>query len=170
MPNEPRDGQHPTWSRRVVEEILPSSETQLSLTDPESRSMPKSPKADVGDNVQIAVDSQHQLIVEQDVTNAVTDDDQLSPRAMRAKETLGVDWMRAVADVGYYHGHEIKACEEAGIEAYVPQPSTSANTKLGLFGRGYFTYAPEKDCYRCPRGEELTFRFDTTELGRHIRS
>ena len=155
--------------RGFVEEITASGETQLSLTDPDSRSMPKSPKVDVGYNVQIAVDSQHKLIVAQEVTNAVTDDDQLSPMALRAKETLGVERVRAVADMGYYHGHEIKACEEAGIDAYVPKPSTSANTKLGLFGKERFTYDPQKDCYRCPRGEELTFRFETTELGRHIR-
>jgi transposase len=155
--------------REFVQEITASGETQLSLTDPDSRAMPKSPKVDVGYNVQIAVDRKHKLIVEQDVTKAITDDDQLSPLAMRAKETLGVERIRAVADMGYYHGHEIKACEEAGIEAYVPKPSTSANTKLGLFGKERFTYNPEKDCYRCPRGEELTFRFETTELGRHIR-
>jgi transposase len=152
-----------------VQEITASGETQLSLTDPDSRSMPKSPKVDVGYNAQIAVDSQHKLIVEQDVTNAVTDDDQLSPLAMRAKETLGVERIRAVADMGYYHGHEIKACDEAGIDAYVPKPSTSANTKLGLFGKERFSYDPQKDCYRCPAGQELTFRFETTELGRHIR-
>jgi transposase len=152
-----------------VQEITASGETQLSLTDPDSRSMPKSPKVDVGYNVQIAVDSKHKLIVEQDVTNAVTDDDQLSPMAMRAKETLGVERIRVVADMGYYHGHEIKACDEVGIEAYVPKPSTSANTKLGLFGKERFSYDPQKDCYQCPAGEELTFRFETTELGRHIR-
>jgi transposase len=152
-----------------VQEITASGETQLSLTDPESRSMPKSPKVDVGYNVQVAVDRKHKLLVAQDVTNAITDDDQLSPMAMRAKETLGVERIRAVADMGYSHGHEIKACEEAGIEAYVPKPSTSANTKLGLFGKERFTYDPVKDCYRCPRAEELTFRFETTELGRHIR-
>jgi transposase len=152
-----------------VQEITASGETQLSLTDPESRSMPKSPKVDVGYNVQVAVDRKHKLIVAQDVTNAITDDDQLSPMAMRAKETLGVERIRAVADMGYYHGHEINACEEAGIEAYVPKPSTSANTKLGLFGKERFTYDPVKDCYRCPRAEALTFRFETTELGRHIR-
>jgi transposase len=155
--------------RGFVQEITASGETQRSLTDPDSRSMPKSPKVDVGYNVQIAVDSKPKLMVEQDVTNAVTDDDQLSPLAMRAKETLGVERLRVVADMGYYHGHEIKTCDEAGIDAYVPKPSTSANTKLGLFGKERFTYDPEKDCYRCPRGEELTFRFETTELGRHIR-
>jgi hypothetical protein len=51
----------------------------------------------------------------------------------------------------------------------VPKPSTAAHTKLGLFGKERFTYDPEQDGYRCPRGEELTFRVETTELGRHIR-
>jgi transposase len=153
----------------LVQEITASGKTQLSLTAPDSRSMPKSPKVDVGDNVQIAVDSRHKLIVEQDVTNAITDDDQLSPLAMRAKETLGVAWLRAVADMGYSHGHEIKACDEAGIEVYVPKPSTSANTKLGLFGKERFSDDPAKACYRGPGGAELTCRVETTELGRHIR-
>jgi transposase len=155
--------------REFVQEITASGETQLSLTDPDSRAMPKSPKVDVGYNVQIAVDSKHKLIVERDVTNAITDDDQLSPLAIRAKETLGVERIRAVADMGYDHGHEINACAEAGSDAYVPKPSASANTKLGLLGKERFTDDPAQDCYRYPRGEALTFRFETTELGRHIR-
>jgi hypothetical protein len=68
------------------------------------------------------------------------------------------------------HGQEIKAYAEAGIEADVPKPSTSATTKLGLCGKERFTNDSEQHCYRCPRGEELTCRFDTTERGRHIRS
>jgi hypothetical protein len=34
-------------------------ETQVSLTDPDSRAMPKSPNVDAGDNVQTAVDAKH---------------------------------------------------------------------------------------------------------------
>ena len=154
---------------KLKEELEASGESQVSLTDPDSRSMSKSPKVDVGYNVQAAVDDKHKLIVEQDVTNAVTDVDQLSGTAIKAKEVLGIDQMKVVADMGYYHGDEIKACEEAGIEPYVSKPLTSANTKLGLYGKEKFTYDPEKDCYRCPAGQELTYRFDTLELGRHIR-
>jgi transposase len=146
-----------------------SGKSQVSLTDPDSRSMPKSPKVDVGYNVQTAVDDKHKLIVEQDVTNAVTDVDQLSGIATTAKDTLGVDQIKVVADMGYYHGDEIKVCEEAGIEPYVSKPLTSANRKLGLFGKERFTYDSDKDCYRCPAGEELTYRFETVELGRRIR-
>jgi hypothetical protein len=61
------------------------------------------------------------------VTNAVTDVDHLSGIAIQAKEALGVDHVKVVADMGYYQGEEIKACEEAGIELDVAKPLTSAN-------------------------------------------
>jgi hypothetical protein len=152
-----------------LEHMEERGQSQLSLTDPDSRSMPKSPKAPVAYNVQTAVDSKHHLIVAQDVTNEVTDRDQLSPMALEAKATLGIDEGKVVADMGYSHGKELKACLEAGLEPYVPRPETSANRKLGLFGKEQFTYDPQTDTYRCPAGETLTFRFDTVEKGRHIR-
>jgi transposase len=101
--------------RGFVQESTASGETPLCLTDPESRAMPTSPKVDVGDHVPSAVDRKHQLMIEQDVTHAVTDDEQLSPLAMRAKETLGVERLRVVADMGYSHGHAINTCNEAGM-------------------------------------------------------
>ena len=106
-----------------------NGENQVSLTDPDSRAMAKSPKVDVGYNVQVAVDDQHKLLIIQEVTNAVTDVDRLSSIAIQAKETLRVDHVKEVADMGYYHGEEIKACEEAGIKPYVAKPLTSANRK-----------------------------------------
>ena len=153
----------------LMEEMEARGEKQVSLTDPDSRSMPKSPKVDVGYNVQMAVDDKHKLIVEQDVTNAVTDDDQLSGIAIKAKGALGVSHVRVVADMGYYHGYEIKTCEKEGIEPYVSKPLTSANRKLGLYGKEKFAYDPEKDRYLCPGGQALMYRFETTELGRRIR-
>lgn len=146
-----------------------SGQSQLSLTDPDSRAMPKSPKAPVAYNVQSVVDSKHHLIVAQDVTNDVTDRDQLSPMALAGKQMLAVKQVKAVADKGYSHGKELKACLEAGIEPYVARPDTSANTKLGLFGKEQFVYDPETDTYTCPAGETLAFRFDTIEKERHIR-
>lgn len=109
-----------------------SGESQVSLTDPDSRAVPKSPTVDVGSKAQVAVDEKHKLIVAQEVTNAVTDVDQLSTMARQAKEALSVDQLTVVADMGYSHGEEIKACEEAGITPYVAKPLTSANRKLGL--------------------------------------
>jgi transposase len=146
-----------------------SGESQVSLTDPDSRAMPQSPKVDVGDNVQTAVDAKHKRIIEQHVTNAVTDVDQLRAMAIATKATLGVEHLKVVADMGYYHGEESKACEEAGIAPYIPKPLTSANRKLGLYGKEQFTYDPAHDCYQCSAGQRLTFRFATVELGRPIR-
>ena len=131
--------------------------------------MPKTPKGEISYNVQVAVDSKHHLIVEQDVTNAVVDRSQLFFMANRAKAILGAEQLSGVADMGYYHGAEIKACEEVGITVYIPKPNTSANTALGLFGKERFVYDAEHDCYRCPAGETLKHHFDSEELGRKIR-
>jgi transposase len=150
-------------------QMVESGESQLSLTDPDSRSMPKSPKAPVSYNVQTAVDSKHHLIVAQEVTNEVTDRNRLYATAQEGKETLGVGHLKVVADMGYSNGKELKACLEAGIEPYVPRPNPSANRKLGLFGKEQFSYDPEKDTYRCPAGETLGFRLETVEKGRRIR-
>jgi transposase len=150
--------------------LLSRGQEQLSLTDPESRAMKrgKGRGTEVCYNVQTAVDSKHKLIVACEVTNDPGDRDWLSPMALQAKDVLGCRFA-AVADVGYYHGHEVKACLEAGITPYVSRPITSANGKLGLFSKDDFTYDRAADTYLCPAGARLTFRFDTVELGRHIR-
>lgn len=147
-----------------------SGETQLSLTDPESRAMKlgKGRGTEVCYNVQTAVDSTHKLIIANDVTNDPGDRAWLSPMALQAKEVLGSTF-EAVADVGYYHGEEVKTCLAAGITPYVARPITSANQKLGLFSKEDFTYDRGTDTSQCPAGARLTFRFATVELGRHIR-
>ena len=160
-----RKGRYEEWLR----ELERSGESQISLTDPESRLMPKTPRGDVSYNVQVAVDGKHHLMVEQDVTNAVIDSSQLFAMAKRAKDILGTEQLSVVADMGYYHGDEVKACEETGITAYIQKPNTSANTKLGLFGKEQFVYDAAQDCYRCPAGEQLRYHFETEELGRRIR-
>jgi len=150
-------------------EMEAHGDLQRSLTDPDSRVMPNSRKAPVAYNVQTAVDSKHHLMVAQDVSNEVTDRNQLSAMALQAKAMLGVDRCQVVADRGYAHGQELKTCLEAGLEPYVARPRTSANRKLGLYGKEQFHYEADTDTYRCPAGETLTYRFDTVEKGRHIR-
>ena len=124
----------------------------------------------VGYNIQIAVDEKHKLIVAHEVTNAVTDRDQLASMAQTAKATIGAETLTVVADMGYYHGAEVKKCEAQGIVAYVAKPNTSANTKLGLFGKECFRYDATADVYHCPAGDALTYRFSTVEQGRAIRT
>ena len=148
-----------------------SGETQISLTDPDSRSMPLAggPRTLVAYNVQISVDEKYKLIVDHEVTNDVTDRNLLSQIARQAKEALGVDEIDVLADMGYYDGQQVKECLEEDITPYIPKADTSANKKLGLFGKSDFNYEPEQDCYWCPAGQMLTFRFQTTEKDRDIK-
>jgi len=123
---------------------------------------------EVCDNAQTAVDSQHKLIIANDVTNDPGDRDWRSPMALQAQAVLGCP-CDAVADVGYYPGEEVKTCLEAGVTPYVTRPITSAKQKRGLFSKDDCTYDRATDTYQCPAGERLTFRCDAVEHGRHIR-
>lgn len=150
-------------------ELQDSGENQISLTDPDSRSMMVGVGTDVAYNVQTAVDSKHHLIVDHEVTNHPTDQNELYPLARQAKETLQVDSLDVVADMGYYHGEHIKKCEDDSITVYTEKPETSANQKRGLFHKDLFVYDNNKDSYTCPAGKELRFRSMLDEGGRLTR-
>ncbi len=155
-------------NRDLQKEIDESDESQISLTDPDSRSMPVSGgrRTSVGYNVQTCVDEKHKMIVDHEVTNHVNDHGLLSKMAIRAKEALGVEKLDVLADLGYYDGAEVKRCVENGITTYIPKAIISANTKLGLYGKQDFEYLHEEDAYLCPAGERLTYRGERYEKGR----
>ena len=141
----------------IQAELERTGESQVSLTDPDSRAMATYPKVGVGYNAQVAVDAKHQLIVEQEVTNLGSDLGQLAPTAIPAKEALGVETIQATADRGYYKGEDIAACEAAGIVAFVPKPlGRGAAASQGRFPKEAFTYDAAADVYRCPNGETLS--------------
>jgi transposase len=154
--------------RELLDGLEQSGDTQVSLSDPDSRAMSQGAGVTVGYNVQAAVDAKHSLIVATDVTNTTSDLGELGGMAIKAQEALGVEKLAAVADKGYYNGKEILACDSVGITAYVAKPLTSANTAQGLYGKESFTYQPEQNVYVCPAGRELTYRFSTHEKGRPI--
>jgi len=153
----------------LLKELRASGQSQVSLTDPESRAMALTPRGEVSYNVQTAVDRKHHLIVEQDVTNEGLDNHQLFSMAQKAQEMLGQNELQVVADMGYYNHEELKRCEEAGITTYVSKPLVSKNTARGLFGKEKFVYEADGDCYRCPAKERLDFRFETQEGDKKFR-
>ena len=148
---------------------LDGEEKQISTTDPDARLMHTRLGTEVCYNVQSAVDRKHKLIVAHDVVNAVNDYQQLSGMAREAKEILGVEKIEAVADQGYYSNVEVQHCVEHGITPYMEKADTSANTKLGLYGKSKFIFDPAKDVYRCPGEKELDYRFSTYEKERELR-
>jgi transposase len=155
----------------IGKQMLASPDQQISLTDPDSRSMATSGRGSgmVGYNVQIAVDTEHHLIVAHDVINEGHDRAQLANMAGKAKAALGVEKLDAIADRGYFDSQEILACEQAGVAVTLPKPMTSEAKANGRFGKEDFVYDAGKDLYRCPAGQELSYRFTTTEAGKVLR-
>jgi len=154
--------------KKAQARMLKAPGQQISLTDPDARSMNHRGSGLVGYNVQTAVDTDHHLIVAHEVTNVGSDRRQLAKMAKRAKTDLNVDELSVVADRGYYRSQEIQACDEAGITAYVPKPQTSGNRARGQFGRAAFRYIAEDDAYECPAGERLAWRMKTQDKGRAL--
>jgi transposase len=148
-----------------------SPDQQISLTDPDSRSMATSGRGSgvVGYNVQVAVDTEHHLIVTHEVTNSGSDRAQLANMAKQAKAVLKAETIEAVADRGYFSSPEILECHEAGITVTLPKPLTSGAKSEGRFGKQDFVYLPEEDVYRCPAGERLSYRYTNEEDGKILR-
>ena len=152
-------------------QMLATPDQQISLTDPDSRSMATSGRGSgvVGYNVQGAVDTEHHLIVTHEVTNVGNDRSQLAHVAKETKATLQTDTLDAVADRGYFSGEEILACDRAGIVVTLPKPMTSGINARGRFGKQDFVYLSEEDVYRCPAGERLRYHYTNVENGLKLR-
>ncbi len=109
------------------------------------------------------MDTKHNLIVEHEVANVGSDQGQLRRMAVAAKKAIGKPRLKVLADRGYFSGPDIRACELAGITAYVPKPLTSTSRKKGPFTKRDFVYLAKDDGYRCPAGERAIHRFTTVE-------
>jgi transposase len=152
-------------------QMMQTEDKQISLTDPDARSMATSGRGSgiVGYNVQVAVDTKHHLIVMHEVTNVGTDRSQLAHVAKETKVTLELENLDVVADRGYFNSEEILACEKAGITVTLPKPMTSNSKAEGRFGKQDFRYVAEEDIYICPAGERLAYHYTTEENGLVLR-
>jgi len=152
-------------------QMLATPDQQISLTDPDARSMATSGRGSgmVAYNVQSAVDTRHHLIVAHEVTNSGSDRSQLYSMAKQAKSVLKTDKLEVVADRGYFKSEEILACDEAGITVTLPKPMTSGIKAKGRFGKQDFRYVKEDDIYICPAGERLVYHFTNVERGLSLR-
>jgi transposase len=153
--------------KQIGKQMAQSPDGQVSLTDPDARSMATSGRGTgmVGYNVQTAVDTKHHMIVAHEVTNAGHDRDQLSPIAKRTCDAIDEKGLTVFADRGYYNGEQILDCEIAGIKTLVPKPQTSNNKSAGFFDKADFRYIPAKDEYRCPAGERAIWRYTSVQDG-----
>lgn len=151
--------------RAIETQMNASPDKQVSLTDPDARSMKNREGGIVGYNVQTAVDAEHHLIVTHEVINEGVDRDQLSTMAEKAKEAIGADELTVVADRGYFKSEEVLECTQSGINPIVPKTMTSNNLSEGRFDKQDFIYIAADDEYRCPAAERAIKRFTTIEHG-----
>ena len=158
--------------KEIERQVQASPDGQVSLTDPDCRSMATSGRGSgmVAYNVQSAVDTKHHLIVAHEVTNVGTDRSQLASMGQAAKDALHVDNLEAVADRGYFKGEEVLKCEQAGITVTLPKPQTSSAKSAGRFGKQDFVFLPEENAYRCPAGEKLKYYYTSEEKGRKLNN
>ncbi|PAJ77676.1 IS1182 family transposase [Burkholderia ubonensis] len=156
---------------QIKEQLKTQPDGQLSLTDPDARSMATSGKGSgmVEYNVQVAVDAKHHLVVAHEVTNAGHDRAQLSPMAQAARDAMDKPRLKAIADRGYYSGPQIKKCADVGIAVILPKPTTSGAKAHGRFDRADFIYIARDDEYQCPAGERAIYRFTREEHGLQLR-
>ncbi len=139
----------------MLNDLERTGESQISLTDPDSRAMAAHTRVAVGYNVQIAVDAKNKMIVEQEVTNQVVDMGLLRQTAEPAREILDVERIDVVADKGYFRTEDIEACEKAGLTPHVPRPQRGSSVSKGFFRKDEFRYDAERDAYVCPGGHDL---------------
>lgn len=151
--------------KAIEAQMNASADQQVSLTDPDARSMKNREGGIVGYNLQTAVDAEHHLIVAHEVINEGVDRDQLSVMAEKAKEAMGAKELTVVADRGYFKSELILECTTSGITPLVPKTMTSNNRAEGLFDKQDFIYVAEDDEYRCPAGQRAIWRFTTVEAG-----
>ena len=157
-----------TQLQALEAQVAAAPDKQISLTDPDARSMKTRGNGIVGYNVQTAVDTTHHLIVNHEVVNTGSDRGQLSTMAKQARIAMDADELVALADRGYYKSEEILACDNADIIVVLPKPKTSNNPTKGFFPREDFRFLPEDDEYVCPAGERLIWRLRTVEKGKKL--
>jgi transposase len=158
--------------REIEVRLKEQPDGQISLTDADARSMVSSRIGTgvVGYNIQAAVDAEHHLVVAHDVVTTGSDRGQLSSMAFKAREATGDQSLQVLADRGYYAGEEIRACEQAGINTFVPKPNTSNSKAQGRYSKLDFIYIAQDNEYLCPAGQRLPYRSSTVEHGMKINA
>ena len=151
------------------ETLKESGETQVSETDPDSRSMPDNQKINVGYKVQTVVDDKHKLITNFEVTNEVKDINLLSSMAKKSKETLEVESLEVLADKGYYKATEIKECIDNNINVYIPKPENSYKPPEDEFQSSEFIYNAQNDTYTCLGGFILEHKSSSIKDGKLMK-
>lgn len=155
--------------KALEKEVSEHPDKQISQTDPDARLMKTHHmERQVCYNVQSAVDTKHHLIVAHDIV-MTTDRGQLAVVAKQVQQALDKKNITVIADKGYFSRTDIKATQDLGVTASIPQSDTSGSKKKGIFNKSLFKYDKHKDVYICPADEELPHRRNVTDSGLELK-
>ncbi len=139
----------------LLEELESSKDTQISTTDSDSRLMDnKKGGLDVAYNIQATVDEKNALVIDQYVTNAPTDQGELSKATERAQKILSNKDLTVLADKGYYNGENLEKCFSMGATPIVSRQNSPK--REGMYSLDDFTYDKENDTFTCPQNKILS--------------
>jgi Transposase DDE domain len=75
----------------------------------------------------------------------------------------------AKSNGGFHRRRGVAKIEVTGISVCLPKPATSNAKADGRFDKQDFIYVAQNDVYRCPAGEQLTYRYTREEDGKNRR-
>jgi transposase len=157
---------------------------QLPKTDPDSRILP-SKEGGYAPNYtpMVATETMNGFIVEAQVEIGNVEHTKLHPIVEQVQDSLGVKVNRVLVDSAYTTGENLKQADDKQVEIIGPIPgvtckdnpairenpteSLSRDDSLSLpmnptskkFDRSAFVYDSQKDCFYCPAGKVLDYRY-----------
>jgi transposase len=141
----------------LEKKLKESGETQISITDPESRQiMIRNNITEVAYNIQTTNDAKHNIPIDYKVTNE-NDSKAMGNMVQRAKSILRTTDFTVLYDKGFHTGSELKTAQDLGIETIVAVPSSPSTNQAPNHDYNYehFIYNKEADTYTCPQGQVL---------------
>ena len=137
-----------------------TGENELSTIDPDARLMGNNRGGvEVSYNVQSAVDAQHSIIIDFDVSTNPSDQNQLSNMVKKVKRTLKIKRFTALADKGYYNGNDLFRVKKHKVLAIVARQKPSDSKTIHRdYHTENFHYDESTNTYTCPHGHILTTR------------
>jgi transposase len=142
--------------KKAKEKLKGEGLKRINLTDGDARFMKKGDGSiDICYNVQVAVDSDNQIITAIDVRKEETDNHLFANIYEKVKENTKRAPEEVTADAGYYSGETYLYLEENKVDAYIPE--SKDKKEIGKYDRRKFIYEKEPDEYICPEGKRLLF-------------
>jgi transposase len=132
---------------------------QISFADEEARIMGKNGTFQYAYNAQISVESSHQIIVGEHLSQSANDKKEVEPAVKEIEDTLGEKPAKMSLDNGYFSADNIESLEDAKIDGYIAagKENSSKITKED------FVYNNETDIYTCPAEKALNLKSSGTD-------